>query len=143
MSVTTTDNPITTTINNRDVLLQDYQIHLTGGGGDDKTPAPPNTDNRPPPALNPPGWPADHRGVPPYRPINTGLDRSQRPWGGNPVGDVFVFTMLHGVWLNSVCLPGGCILSTVLISVCMGGLSLIVTAIESSLALGDHRREDK
>lgn len=105
MSVTTTDNPITTAIS-RDVL-QDYDIHLTGDDNND-TAAPPDTDSRPPapaPAAavsNLPGWPADYRGVPPYRPINMNLDRSQRPWGGNPVGDVFVFTMLHGVWLNAV-----------------------------------------
>ncbi|ROV87686.1 hypothetical protein VMCG_10573 [Cytospora schulzeri] len=101
MSATTTDNPITTSIHRQ--VLQDYEIHLTG---DNETAVPPNTDGPSPPASNPASWPADHRGVPPYRPVNTNLDRSQRPWGGNPVGDAFVFVMLNGVWLNAVCVPG-------------------------------------
>ncbi|KUI56752.1 hypothetical protein VP1G_04062 [Cytospora mali] len=96
MSVTTTDNPITTTINRE--IQQDYEIRLTGYN---ETVAPPNADNRPPPATNPSDWPTEHRGVPPYRPINTELDRSQRPWGGSLAIDVFLVTMLHGVCLNA------------------------------------------
>lgn len=97
MSATTSDNPLTTTIDRQ--VLQDYDIHLTG---DDETVAPPNTDNQPPLASNPPGWATEHRGVPPYRPINTRLDRSQRPWGASPVTTAFVYTMMHGVWLVGV-----------------------------------------
>lgn len=97
MSVTTSDNPLTTTIQHD--VLRDYDIHLTGHN---ETAAPPNSDNRPPPASNPPDWPSEYRGIPPYRPINTELDRSQRPWAGSPAGQVFVFAMLNGVWLNAV-----------------------------------------
>jgi hypothetical protein len=99
MSVTTTDNPVTTAVPR--AVLQDYDVHLTG----DHAP-PPNPDRRPSQpastAANPPGWDAEHRGVPPYRPINTQLDLAQRPLGGNPVGDVFVTTMFTGVFINTV-----------------------------------------
>lgn len=104
MSATTTDNPITTTLQHD--YLQDYNIRLTGGDQVRATelhPAQPNTDNRPSRTVeNPPGWDDQHRDVPPYRPVNTNLDREQRPWGSNPVESAFVFHMLHGVWLNSV-----------------------------------------
>lgn len=99
MSATTVDNPITTAVSRQ--VLQDYDIHLTGG----ETVAPPNSDRSPrptPEAANPPGWDTQHRGVPPYRPINTRLDLTQRPLGGNPVGDVFVTTMFTGVFINAV-----------------------------------------
>lgn len=97
MSVTTVDNPITTAISRQ--VLQDYDIHLTG----DEPVAPPNTDSqqRPTPE-NPPDWDTQYRGVPPYRPINRDLDLTQRPLGGNPVGDVFVTTMFTGVFINAV-----------------------------------------
>lgn len=99
MSVTTTDNPISTTLHRaaQPSHLDDYEIHLTN---EEASPAPPNTDSRPPPstASYPPGWGTEHRGVPPYRPINTDLDFSQRPWAGNPVGATFVFTMFTGVF---------------------------------------------
>ncbi|ROW15910.1 hypothetical protein VPNG_02675 [Cytospora leucostoma] len=126
MSVTTSDNPVTTTIDR--AVLQDYDIHLTG---DDGTVAPPNTDNQPPPASNPPDWAAEHRGVPPYRPINTRLDRSQRPWGINPVASAFIFTMMHGVWLNAV------------LADCDKRLVLIRYGTEYSLGMEEYGREDK
>jgi hypothetical protein len=104
MSATATDNPITTTLQHD--YLKDYNIRLTGGDQVHATeihPAPPNTDNHPSQTVeNPPGWDDQHRDVPPYRPVNTNLDREQRPWGSNAVESAFVFTMLHGVWLNSV-----------------------------------------
>lgn len=93
MSATTVDNPITTAVSRQ--VLQDYDIHLTGDGTV-ATPQPTPT------AANPPGWDTQHRGVPPYRPINRDLDRTQRPVGGNPVGDVFVTTMFTGVLFNTV-----------------------------------------
>ena len=105
MSVTTTDNPITTTI--QQDYLHDYNIRLTGGSDSveatQQPPAPPNTDNRPSPRVeNPAGWQDQHRDVPPYRPVNRNLDREQRPWGSNPVESAFVFHMLSGVAVNSV-----------------------------------------
>lgn len=89
--------------------LQDYEVHLT-------TPADlpqrhvwvPLLDHEPPRAgavPNPPGWDDQHRAVPGYRPINTQLDRTMRPWGSNGVETGFVFLMLNGVWLTGVSFP--------------------------------------
>lgn len=103
MSVTTTDNPITTTLHRaaQPSPLQDYEVLLTNS---ETTPgaAPPNRTPSRAAASNPPGWGTEHRGVPPYRPINTELDLSQRPWNGTPVGDAFVFTMFTGVFTVAV-----------------------------------------
>ncbi|KAI1849468.1 hypothetical protein JX265_012717 [Neoarthrinium moseri] len=98
MSVTTTDNPVTSTISE---TLQDYEIHLTGE--QDLPPRHvwvPLTDHQPPPVDNPVGWDNAHRGVPNYRPVNTQLDFAQRPYGSNGVETGFVFLMLNGVWLT-------------------------------------------
>lgn len=103
MSAATLNNPVTTTA--RQDYLRDYHIRLTGGEDSDRERqplAPPSAENTRAPADNPPGWYNEHRQVPPYRPVNTELDRKQRPWGSNPVESAFVFTMLHGVWLTSV-----------------------------------------
>lgn len=100
MSVTTTDNPVTSTIAS---ALQDYEIHLTGER--DLPPRhvwAPLTDHNAPPAENPEGWEDSFRGVPNYRPVNTELDRLTRPWGSNGVESAFVFLMLNGVWLTGV-----------------------------------------
>lgn len=119
MSVTTTDNPISTSLHraadnttsssNND-HLRDYNIHLTGSS---EGAAPPtNTDHQPPTNVtNPPGWDESHRGVPPYRPIDTTLDLSLRPWNGNPVGDAFVFTMFTGVFTVAVSFHPACLSS--------------------------------
>jgi hypothetical protein len=98
MSVTTTDNPIVTSV--RKDYLEDYNIRLTGH----QTPAPPSRENAPPPVSNPADWPDDFRQVPPYRPINTQLDREQRPLvgEGGVAGNIFVFHMFTGVWIQAV-----------------------------------------
>ncbi|OLN95459.1 hypothetical protein CCHL11_09453 [Colletotrichum chlorophyti] len=98
MSVTATDNSITTTAQ-RD-YLHDYQIRLTGdveeafsrGNGDAPRPV----------AENPAGWYDQHRHVPPYRPANRNRDLADRPWGSNGVESAFVFVMLNGCWLQGV-----------------------------------------
>ncbi|KAK8135390.1 hypothetical protein PG984_003330 [Apiospora sp. TS-2023a] len=123
MSVTTTDNPITSTLSE---TLQDYEIRLTGapdlpsaqrqraaesapllssqqrqdGGG---FPAwVPLTDHAAPLDVeNPADWDTEHRGVPRYRPINYHLDREVRPWGSNGIETTFVLHMFHGVWLTA------------------------------------------
>jgi len=104
MSVTTTDNVIT-----HSTILQtlgDYELHHSGG------------PSRAPPAnlrsdvveaahtANPADWPTDHRRIPAYKPINRDLDRSQRPGGSNPVEQVFIYVMLHGVNNLAVRCPG-------------------------------------
>jgi len=95
MSVTTTDNPITLQLQH---VLQDYEIRLTG---EENVPARP-ASREATQLGNPPDWPQNYRRVPPYRPIDTNLDREQRPDGTSPMERVFIFTMLHGVWLNAV-----------------------------------------
>ncbi|KAH8664056.1 hypothetical protein BX600DRAFT_497900 [Xylariales sp. PMI_506] len=100
MSVTTVDNPITTTLS---MTLADYEIHHTHA---EDLPSRhrwvPLTDHGPPPVDNPPNWYDGHRGVPNHRPVNTQLDRTKRPWGSNGVESGFVFLMLNGVWLTGV-----------------------------------------
>ena len=51
---------------------------------------------------NPANWPTEFRRVPPYRPVNRNLDRSERPNGSNPVEAVVANIMLQGVQLQSV-----------------------------------------
>lgn len=46
---------------------------------------------------NPAWWPTNHNNVPPYRPVNYNLDRSQRPAGQNTFEFVFINGMLTGV----------------------------------------------
>jgi hypothetical protein len=84
--------------------LRDYDIQLTGSHSTTSGGTSTSTPEAPPQVVieNPPGWYDGHRQVPPYRPVNTHLDREQRPWGSNPVESAFVFHMLHGVWLRSV-----------------------------------------
>ncbi|KAK6834883.1 hypothetical protein PG990_000306 [Apiospora arundinis] len=122
MSVTTTDNPITSTLAD---TLQDYEIRLTGAQdlataqrqlGEDAPLLPqeqqqqqgqfptwvPLTDHAAPVDVeNPADWDTEHRGVPRYRPINYNLNREVRPWGSNPIETAFVLHMFHGVWLTA------------------------------------------
>ncbi|KAK8041326.1 hypothetical protein PG994_014333 [Apiospora phragmitis] len=113
MSVTTTDNPITSTLSD---TLQDYEIRLTGAQDlpqpqqEDAPLLPQNnqfpdwvplTDHAAPDVEDPPDWDTEHRGVPRYRPINYHLDREQRPWGSNAIETGFVLHMFHGVWLTA------------------------------------------
>jgi hypothetical protein len=94
MSVTTTSNPTTTELHR---VLNDYTIHLTGV----ETETAVNPRSRPT-VENPENWPEDYHNVPAYRPINRHLDYEDRPGGTNPIERLFIYTMLHGVWLNAV-----------------------------------------
>ncbi|KAI1503559.1 hypothetical protein F5X99DRAFT_406871 [Biscogniauxia marginata] len=103
MSVTATEHPVTTSLHN---TLQDYEIRVTGANDLPQHHWVPLTDHEAPDVENPPDWPTDqYRGVPNYRPINYGLDREQRPWGGNAVESVFVMTMFTGVWIEAPLYP--------------------------------------
>ena len=93
MSVTTTSNPTTTELHR---TLDDYTIHLTGRETEVLKP------RSQPVVENPEDWPEDYHNVPAYRPINRHLDEEERPGGTHPIERVFIFTMLHGVWLNAV-----------------------------------------
>lgn len=97
MSVTITDNPITSTLHS---TLQDYEIHVTGDTGDiDQTL---NERGSSSSDQNPPYWPRDHHRVPNYRPINRNLNLDERPRGSNPIERAFIFAMFTGVAMNAV-----------------------------------------
>jgi len=103
MSVTTIANPTTTQLTR---TLHDYNIHLTGSPSDtapqspETRPEPPNQISAPE-VENPPNWPIDYRDVPPFRPADRERDPETRPGGTHPIERAFIFTMLHGVWLNA------------------------------------------
>lgn len=101
MSVTTTQNTVSASVLQ---VLADYDLHHSGAPEQPGQPAPPNErDDLAISSSNPPGWPTDHRRVPPYRPINCNLDRDVRPGGANFIEAVFIATLLNGVRLNAVC----------------------------------------
>ncbi|OAG05559.1 uncharacterized protein CC84DRAFT_1145034 [Paraphaeosphaeria sporulosa] len=99
MSVTTTANAQTYNLR---AVLADYDLHHT-----------PETDpldttlnvhpspNSPLSHSNPADWPTNERRVPPYRPINTELDQTQRRVYQNGVERAFVAVMFSGVFLES------------------------------------------
>lgn len=90
MSVTTT-----TTTSSMSILA-DYEVHHSGG---EPASAPANAVSVPQPA----DWPTDHRRMPAYRPTNRNLDYNERTAGTDNGEFVFIQVMLHGVWLNAVC----------------------------------------
>jgi hypothetical protein len=98
MSVTTTANPLTSSVLQ---VLTDYDLHHSGSPENPQAAPTPNSrpDSSP---SNPLDWPTNHRAVPPYRPADRNLDREQRPGGMNAVETVFIFTMLNGVRINAV-----------------------------------------
>ncbi|PYH96518.1 hypothetical protein BO71DRAFT_439476 [Aspergillus ellipticus CBS 707.79] len=95
MSTTTTTQSISTSTLS---ILSDYEIHHTGTETQPLLqPQIPNS----PPSSQPANWPADHRRIPPYRPVNRNLDYEQRSAGSSAGEYVFIQSMLHGVWLNA------------------------------------------
>ncbi|KAL9114598.1 MAG: hypothetical protein Q9227_001276 [Pyrenula ochraceoflavens] len=95
MSVTTTDNPIATTLR---VALADYDVHHSGA--EDRTAPGPNL-NVASTVENPSAWPVDHRRIPPYRPVNMELDMEIRPAGLNGLEWGFINVMFTGVRTQS------------------------------------------
>jgi hypothetical protein len=80
--------------------LQDYSLHHSGvatAEGEQHT----ITQER---VENPPNWDYTHRRVPPYRPVDTRLDQSQRRVYHNRAEQVFISVMFAGVLINAVCL---------------------------------------
>ena len=51
---------------------------------------------------NPLGWPTDYRRVPNYRPTNTILDMTERPYGANRIGWLVGHFLTTGVIIQSV-----------------------------------------
>lgn len=100
MSVTTTANPVSHAVLE---VLADYDLHHSGNPEHPKPAADPNVRaDTAETTDNPEWWPTDHRRIPPYRPVDVNLDRTQRPDGVNPIEVAFIFTMLRGVQLQAV-----------------------------------------
>lgn len=99
MSVTTTSN--TQTYNIRTVLA-DYDLHHTPATDPLDTTLNAHPSPNPLPQSNPADWPTNERRVPPYRPVNTELDHSQRRVYQNGIERTFITVMFSGVFLESV-----------------------------------------
>jgi hypothetical protein len=98
MSVTTTANAQTYNLR---TVLADYDLHHTPATDPLDTtlnvhPSPNSSHS------NPANWPTDERRVPPYRPVNTALDQTQRRVFQNRVEQTFVIVMFTGVYLEAV-----------------------------------------
>ncbi|KAF1941287.1 hypothetical protein EJ02DRAFT_348175 [Clathrospora elynae] len=101
MSVTTTANPLTHTLQ---TTLADYNLHHTHEEELDTSPNPhpaPAPSSNTPTRLNPRDWPTTHRRVPVYRPVNMELDQSERRVYLNGIERAFVGVMFTGVFLES------------------------------------------
>lgn len=100
MSVTTTANAQTYNLR---AVLADYDLHHTPATDPlDSTLNAHPVPNSPSSHSNPANWPTDGRRVPPYRPVNTQLDQSQRRVYQNGIEQTFVGVMFTGVFLESV-----------------------------------------
>ncbi|KAF2192021.1 hypothetical protein K469DRAFT_735822 [Zopfia rhizophila CBS 207.26] len=89
MSVTTTANPTTY---NLQTVLADYELHHS----EEHSSARDHLE-----IHNPSEWPTNHRRIPPYRPVNTELDQTQRRVYLNGVERAFVAVMFTGVFVNA------------------------------------------
>ncbi|KAL5394147.1 hypothetical protein PMIN06_005192 [Paraphaeosphaeria minitans] len=99
MSVTTTANAQTHSLR---AVLADYDLHHTPA----TDPLDTTLNSHPSPNSsashsNPESWPTNERRVPPYRPINTELDQTQRRVFQNAIERAFVTVMFSGVFLES------------------------------------------
>lgn len=87
----------TTTTTQTISLLADYEVHHSGSDAVDAV-------NEHEASPQPVEWPTHHRRIPAFRPTNRNLSFEERPGGSNPAEMVFIQVMLHGVWLNAVCI---------------------------------------
>lgn len=108
--MSTTINTSTTTQNVLHVLA-DYDLHHSGDIPNSLV-TEPYTRHTTANVDNPLDWDADHRRVPPYRPINRNLDWDSRPAGLNAAEALFIATMLNGVRLMAVSDPEFCVTET-------------------------------
>lgn len=97
MSVTTTSNPLTYTVQS---VLTDYELHHSE---QNDQPAPAPSDTPIPRTSNPPDWPENYRRIPEYRPINRELVQAERRVYQNPIEHAFIATMFTGVQTTAVC----------------------------------------
>ena len=105
MSATTTDNPISLSIQQ---TLVDYKLHISGDSGlnaNQSALEPANVHDNITQTSNPHNWPRHHNRIPNYRPINRNLDMVDRPNGRNGAEVMFIAIMFTGVAMNAVSLP--------------------------------------
>lgn len=104
MSVTTTSNPLTYTVQS---VLTDYELHHSEHSDQ---PAPAPNDTPVPRTSNPPNWPENYRRIPEHRPTNRELDQAERRVYQNPIERAFISTMFTGLYTNVVCCPSACLM---------------------------------
>ena len=101
---------VTTTANSRVVSLRhtlaEYDLHHseTNSNPDIGLVAPDPNPQSAAAVQNPPNWDTTHRRVPPYRPVQPGLNNEERNSYANNVERGFIFVMLRGVHMQSVSL---------------------------------------
>ncbi|KAH7134971.1 hypothetical protein B0J11DRAFT_478309 [Dendryphion nanum] len=98
MSVTTTANPTT---HNLHTVLANYDIHHSPSLEASTNSHPIPSPHPYPSSLDPISWPTDHRRVPAHRPVNTGLDQSERRVYQNGIERAFVTVMFTGVFTEA------------------------------------------
>ncbi|KAK3680331.1 hypothetical protein LTR37_021330 [Vermiconidia calcicola] len=98
---------VTTTANSRVVSLRhtlaEYDLHHseTNSNPDVGLVAPDPNPESAAAVHNPPNWDTTHRRVPPYRPVQPGLNNQERNSYANNVERGFIFVMLRGVHMQS------------------------------------------
>jgi hypothetical protein len=100
MAVTTTSTT-TTNVASQPLrtVLADYELHKS------EPPAASPVRSSPQGTQNPSDWPQDHRRIPPHRPVNRNLDRSQIMVYRNAGEHAFIQTMFFGIRVVTVRLP--------------------------------------
>ena len=88
----------TTTARELHSVLNEYQIHLTGGSAASQSLESTTSSS----ATNPATWPTDSRRMPNYRPIDRNRTADERPNGSNGAERAFLTVMFSGVVLNAV-----------------------------------------
>ncbi|EPE04035.1 hypothetical protein F503_04883 [Ophiostoma piceae UAMH 11346] len=91
----TSTTTLTTTNPSHSLVLVDYELHRSS-----PPPAEPHGEQRiveQSRVSNPPDWPADHRRVPAYRPVNTNLNPEDRIVFNNRGEQMFIRTMFFGI----------------------------------------------
>ncbi|SPO01438.1 uncharacterized protein DNG_04111 [Cephalotrichum gorgonifer] len=76
-------------------VLQDYELHHSPAPAHVREPSAENDVSQRPDS---PPWETTYRRVPPYRPVDTNLDQSQRRVYTSGVEQVFIGTMFTGVF---------------------------------------------
>ena len=110
---------LTTTNPSHSLVLVDYELHRSSPPATEPHSEQQTVAQRS--VSNPLDWPANHRRVPAYRPVNTALDPEERIVFNNRGEQMFIRTMFFGIQVvtvrplysyTSVCLYLCAVLST-------------------------------